>query len=222
MRLHPPAPLLAPRESMDKCILDGFKILAKTWVVINTFAIGMDPKSWEDPLVYNPERFIDNQNNKIGSVVDVDHVKDQEFMFVPFGGGRRGCPGFAFGLATMEIALARLLKKSTPVLIPKTNKDFPVVRKWVPIESYRVKCMSILGLLLDKDAPLVWRRQHPVKSISVLILTMRYDSCNGSSISRLLDVKKCTPLTIFEQQRGLISSVYCRYDHLILICRHRL
>ncbi|KAH7515028.1 hypothetical protein FEM48_Zijuj11G0152700 [Ziziphus jujuba var. spinosa] len=151
MRLHPPAPLLAPRESMDKCILDGFEIPAKTRVVINAFAIGMDPKSWEDPLVYNPERFIDDQDNKNDSVVD----KDQEFKFVPFGGGRRGCPGFAFGFATIELALARLLyhfdwelppevlgphdvdldeifglasrKKSTLVLVPTTNKDFPVV-----------------------------------------------------------------------------------------------
>ncbi|KAH7515038.1 hypothetical protein FEM48_Zijuj11G0153700 [Ziziphus jujuba var. spinosa] len=130
MRLHPPAPLLAPREYMDKCILDVYEIPAKTRVVINAFAIGRDPKSWEDPL-------------------------HQEFKFVPFGGGRRGCPGFAFGLATIEIALARLLyhfdwelppevlgphdvdldeifglasrKKSTLVLVPKTNKDFPVV-----------------------------------------------------------------------------------------------
>ncbi|KAH7515042.1 hypothetical protein FEM48_Zijuj11G0154100 [Ziziphus jujuba var. spinosa] len=150
MRLHPPAPLLAPRESMDKCILDGFEIPAKTRVVVNAFAIGMDPKSWEDPLVYNPERFFDDQDNKNDSVVD----KDQEFKFVPFGGGRRGCPGFAFGFATIEIALARLLyhfdwelppevlgpydvdldeifglasrKKSTLVLVPTTNKDFPV------------------------------------------------------------------------------------------------
>ncbi|KAH7536837.1 hypothetical protein FEM48_Zijuj03G0028700 [Ziziphus jujuba var. spinosa] len=157
LRLHPPTPLLPPRESMDKCILDGFEIPAKTRVVINAFAIGRDPKSWEDPLVYNPERFIDDRDDKNGSVVDIDQVRDQELKFIPFGAGRRRCPGFAFGLATIEIALARLLyhfdwelppevlgphdvdldldeifglasrRKSTLVLVPKTNKDFPYI-----------------------------------------------------------------------------------------------
>lgn len=99
MRLHPPVPLLVPRESMEKCNLDGYEIPAKTRVLINTYAIGRDPTSWENPLEYNPERFI-NKNIE---------VKDQDFRFLPFGGGRRGCPGYSFGLATVEIALARLL-----------------------------------------------------------------------------------------------------------------
>nr|XP_048322722.1 tryptamine 5-hydroxylase-like [Ziziphus jujuba var. spinosa] len=165
-RLHPPTPLLAPRESMDKCILDGFEIPAKTRVVINAFAIERDPKSWEDSLVYNPERFIDDEDNKNGSVVDIDHVKDQEFKFVPFG----GCPGFAFGLATIEIALARLFYHFNWELPPEVLEPHDVdldeifglasrkrslVRKWVPIESYRVECMSILGLLMENDAPLL-------------------------------------------------------------------
>ncbi|KDP26737.1 hypothetical protein JCGZ_17895 [Jatropha curcas] len=99
MRLHPPVPLLVPRESMEKCILDGYEIPAKTRILINSYAIGRDPKLWENPLAYNPERFVEN---------DID-IKDQDFRFLPFGGGRRGCPGYTFGLATIEIALARLL-----------------------------------------------------------------------------------------------------------------
>ncbi|XVF02651.1 hypothetical protein REPUB_Repub04eG0192700 [Reevesia pubescens] len=99
MRLHPSVPLLVPRESMDECVLDGYKIPAKTRVLINTYAIGRDPNSWEYPLEFNPNRFEDT---------NVD-VKDQDFRFLPFGGGRRGCPGYTFGLATVEIALARLL-----------------------------------------------------------------------------------------------------------------
>ncbi|KAG6654855.1 tryptamine 5-hydroxylase-like [Carya illinoinensis] len=99
MRLHPPVPLLVPRESMEKCNLDGYEIPAKTRVLVNSYAIGRDPKSWENPLEYNPERFMD---------VDID-AKDKDFRFLPFGGGRRGCPGYSFALATVEIALARLL-----------------------------------------------------------------------------------------------------------------
>eukprot|EP00262_Sarcandra_glabra_P015719 TRINITY_DN490_c0_g1_i2.p1 TRINITY_DN490_c0_g1~~TRINITY_DN490_c0_g1_i2.p1 ORF type:complete len:526 (+),score=47.01 TRINITY_DN490_c0_g1_i2:166-1578(+) len=99
LRLHPPVPLLVPRESIEKCILDIYEIPAKTRVLINTYAIGRDPQSWENPLEYNPERFI-------GSDID---IKGQDFELLPFGGGRRGCPGYSFGLATIEIALARLL-----------------------------------------------------------------------------------------------------------------
>ncbi|KAK2972209.1 hypothetical protein RJ640_030754 [Escallonia rubra] len=99
MRLHPPVPLLVPRESMEKCVLDGYKIPERTRILINTYAIGRDPQSWENPLEYNPDRFMYN---------DID-FKGQDFRFLPFGGGRRGCPGFSFALATVEIALARLL-----------------------------------------------------------------------------------------------------------------
>ncbi|KAE8710240.1 hypothetical protein F3Y22_tig00110325pilonHSYRG00068 [Hibiscus syriacus] len=99
MRLHPSVPLLVPRESMDECILNGYKIPAKTRILINTYAIGRDPHSWDHPLQYNPKRFEDPD---VGA-------KDQDFRFLPFGGGRRGCPGYTFGLATVEIALARLL-----------------------------------------------------------------------------------------------------------------
>lgn len=141
MRLHPPVPLLVPRESMEDCVLDGYEIPAKTRVLINSYAIGRDPKSWDDPLNYDPERF-ENHNMDF---------KDQDYKFLPFGGGRRGCPGYAFGLATMELALALLLyhfdwelpqgvgaddvnldeifglatRKKTPlILVPTANKDY--------------------------------------------------------------------------------------------------
>lgn len=99
MRLHPPVPLLVPRESMAKCTIDRYEIPANTRVLINTYAIGRDAESWENPLEYNPERFVEK---------DID-FKGQDFRFLPFGGGRRGCPGYSFGLASVEISLARLL-----------------------------------------------------------------------------------------------------------------
>lgn len=99
MRLHPPVPLLVPRESLEECTLDVHKIPKKTRVLINVYAIGRDPESWENPFDYRPERFDDSKIDFRGN----------DFRFLPFGGGRRGCPGYPFGLATLEIALARLL-----------------------------------------------------------------------------------------------------------------
>ncbi|CAN6328848.1 unnamed protein product [Urochloa humidicola] len=100
-RLHPAVPLLVPRESVAPCTLGGYDIPAKTRVFINTFAMGRDPEIWENPMEYSPERF-DNGGGEID-------LKDPDFKLLPFGGGRRGCPGYTFALATVQVSLASLL-----------------------------------------------------------------------------------------------------------------
>ena len=99
LRLHPPVPLLVPRECREQCVIDGYEIPLKTRVIINAWAIGRDPKYWEDAENFIPERFVDNP---------VDY-KGANFELTPFGAGRRMCPGMSFGLANVEIALAQLL-----------------------------------------------------------------------------------------------------------------
>ncbi|GJN13424.1 hypothetical protein PR202_gb00123 [Eleusine coracana subsp. coracana] len=100
-RLHPAVPLLVPRESVAACTLGGYDIPAKTRVFINTFAMGRDPEIWENPMEYSPERF-ESANGEID-------LKDPDFKLLPFGGGRRGCPGYTFALATVQVSLASLL-----------------------------------------------------------------------------------------------------------------
>ncbi|CAI0382873.1 unnamed protein product [Linum tenue] len=100
MRLQPAVPLLVPRESIQKCSLGGYEIPAKTIIHVNAWAIARDPESWgENPDEFKPERFV-------GKSVD---VKGSNFELIPFGAGRRICPGIHIGLATVEIALANLL-----------------------------------------------------------------------------------------------------------------
>ncbi|MCD7452791.1 hypothetical protein HAX54_018144 [Datura stramonium] len=103
LRLYPPAPLLVPRETIKKCVIDGYDIKPNTLVFINAWAIGRDPDCWENPDEFIPERFVDVTNN------DIIDYNSGEFEMIPFGGGRRGCPGVSLGVATVELALANLL-----------------------------------------------------------------------------------------------------------------
>ncbi|KAF3438713.1 hypothetical protein FNV43_RR21477 [Rhamnella rubrinervis] len=99
LRLHPPAPLLAPRQTSECIQLGGYHIPAKVTVFVNAWAIQRDPTLWDRPEEFIPERF---ENT------DID-FKGQDFQFSPFGTGRRGCPGMTFGVAIIEYVIANLL-----------------------------------------------------------------------------------------------------------------
>ncbi|XP_027919788.1 cytochrome P450 71A1-like isoform X2 [Vigna unguiculata] len=100
LRIHPPTPLLAPRVTVSAVKLKGYDIPAKTTVYINSWAMQRDPKFWESPEEFMPERF---EN------IEVDFKGQEDFQFLPFGFGRRGCPGIHFANASMEYMLANLL-----------------------------------------------------------------------------------------------------------------
>ncbi|KAJ0795651.1 putative cytochrome P450 [Helianthus annuus] len=99
LRLYPAVPLLLPRESRDQCILEGYKIPKKTLVYVNAWAVGRDPKCWDRPEEFDPERFM-------GSNLE---YKGADFEWIPFGSGRRGCPGLLMGTTAVELALSNLV-----------------------------------------------------------------------------------------------------------------
>jgi len=100
LRLHPPGAFLLPRECRQACEINGYDIPFKSKVIVNAWAIGRDPNHWDDPERFYPERFIDNC---------VDYYKGNNFEFIPFGSGRRMCPGVTFGLVNVEFSLALLM-----------------------------------------------------------------------------------------------------------------
>ncbi|KAG5618040.1 hypothetical protein H5410_017864 [Solanum commersonii] len=101
LRLHAPVPLLAARESMEEVKLLEYDIPARTQAMINVWAIGRDPLLWENPEEFRPERFLNS---------DID-VKGLNFELIPFGAGRRGCPGIPFAIMVIEVALAKIVHK---------------------------------------------------------------------------------------------------------------
>ncbi|RDX73308.1 Cytochrome P450 71A26, partial [Mucuna pruriens] len=98
-RLHPPVPLLVPRESMQDTKVMGYDIAIGTQVLVNVWAIGRDPSYWDQPQEFQPERFLN-------SSID---IKGHDFQVIPFGAGRRGCPGIMFAMVVNELILANLL-----------------------------------------------------------------------------------------------------------------
>ncbi|CAN0856108.1 Desmethyl-deoxy-podophyllotoxin synthase, partial [Linum grandiflorum] len=98
LRLHTPAALLA-RQTTEDVKIEGYDIPAKTKVLANVWAIARDPKYWKEPERFWRERFMEVSSDFQGT----------DFMFMPFGIGRRICPGMNFGIANIELPLASLL-----------------------------------------------------------------------------------------------------------------
>ncbi|KAK7283328.1 hypothetical protein RIF29_12769 [Crotalaria pallida] len=103
LRLYPAGPLSGPRVFTEDCTLGGYHIKAGTRFILNLWKLHRDPRVWSDPLEFKPERFLSAAHNK-----GVD-VKGQHFELLPFGGGRRSCPGIPFGLQMTQLALAGFL-----------------------------------------------------------------------------------------------------------------
>ncbi|XP_048142070.1 cytochrome P450 93A3-like [Rhodamnia argentea] len=103
LRLHPTGPLIL-RESSKACTVAGYEIPAKTRLFVNVWAIGRDPKHWEEPLEFRPERFLRDNNE-----AQMD-VRGQHFQMLPFGSGRRGCPGTSLALQVVQTSLACMVQ----------------------------------------------------------------------------------------------------------------
>ncbi|KAK4485606.1 hypothetical protein RD792_008249 [Penstemon davidsonii] len=140
LRLHPSLPLLLPRKAVKDTEFMGYSIPKDTTVILNAWAIHRDPKLWDEPLMFKPERFIDS---KIDS-------KGQNFEFLPFGSGRRSCVGMFLGDRMVSITLARLIQSFDWELPRNVSPDSIDMREQMGI-SLR-KLVPLIAIPFERHA----------------------------------------------------------------------
>ncbi|GMJ12161.1 cytochrome P450, family 98, subfamily A, polypeptide 3, REDUCED EPIDERMAL FLUORESCENCE 8 [Hibiscus trionum] len=99
LRLHPPTPLMLPHRANANVKIGGYDIPKGTTVLVNVWAVGRDPAVWKDPEDFRPERFLEEDVN----------MKGHDFRLLPFGAGRRVCPGAQLGINLVTSMLGHLL-----------------------------------------------------------------------------------------------------------------
>ncbi|KAL3687055.1 hypothetical protein R1sor_013364 [Riccia sorocarpa] len=99
-RMYPVVTLSLPHEAMENTTVAGYDILKGTRLIVNAYAIGRDPNIWTNPNSFDPERFV-------GNSID---VRGHHFELLPFGAGRRQCPGMEIALDRVELSLAQVLQ----------------------------------------------------------------------------------------------------------------
>ncbi|GLT97433.1 hypothetical protein SLE2022_149990 [Rubroshorea leprosula] len=104
LRLHTPIPLLVPHMNLEEAKLGGFTIPKESKVVVNAWWLANNPKWWRKPEEFRPERFLEEESG-----TDAVAGGKVDFRFLPFGMGRRSCPGIILALPILGLVIASLV-----------------------------------------------------------------------------------------------------------------
>ncbi|KAH6800414.1 hypothetical protein C2S52_000878 [Perilla frutescens var. hirtella] len=127
-RVCPVGPMLVPHESSSDCTVGGYRVPRGTMLLVNLWAMQSDPKLWDEPMKFKPERFIDFEGKKEGA-----------FLLMPFGYGRRRCPGESLAIRVVGLALASLIQ----------------CFEWARVGQEMVDMVGAPGLTMPKAQPLM-------------------------------------------------------------------
>ncbi|KAF5204375.1 Cytochrome p450 [Thalictrum thalictroides] len=140
LRLYPSGPLLVPRESSDDCTIGGFYIPSGTMLLVNAWAIHRDPNVWKDPELFKPERF---ESSTVGT---------EGYKFIPFGSGRRKCPGSIMSMSIVKLTLGALIQCFEWERISEEKVDMHegsgiTMHKTIPLETVCKPRQSLIHVL---------------------------------------------------------------------------
>ncbi|XP_054787686.1 cytochrome P450 81E8-like [Prosopis cineraria] len=145
LRLHPAAPLLVPHEASADCTIAGYNVPRGTIVLVNAWAIHRDPQLWDDPASFKPERF---------------EKEGEASKLIPFGLGRRACPGAGLAQRTVGLTLGLLIQcfeweRASEEEIDMTEGSGLTMPKLVPLEAMcrvRLPMNKLLSENIAKDS----------------------------------------------------------------------
>ncbi|ONK80130.1 uncharacterized protein A4U43_C01F14210 [Asparagus officinalis] len=109
LRRHPPAHFILPHRAARDVKLNNYLIPKGSEIHTNVVQLGWDEKVWEDPMEFKPERFIKGNGDFSDEVVDI--TGSREIKMMPFGAGRRICPGYGLAMLHLEYFVANLVRK---------------------------------------------------------------------------------------------------------------
>ncbi|XP_024191621.2 tryptophan N-monooxygenase CYP79A68 [Rosa chinensis] len=134
LRLHPVAPFNVPHFSTADAIVAGYFIPKGSSVLLSRLGLGRNPKVWENPLRFDPERHLS------GDASQQVELEERDLRFISFTTGRRGCIGGTLGTTITVMLLARLLQGFTWSMPPKVDKidltEAPTLFKLNPLHAH--------------------------------------------------------------------------------------
>ncbi|KAL0425900.1 UNVERIFIED_CONTAM: cytochrome [Sesamum radiatum] len=98
-RLHPAGPFLVPHKAVSDVEINGYMVPKDAQILVNVWASGRDPCTWVESDAFMPERFLDH---------NIDY-RGKDFELIPFGAGRRTCPGLPLAHRMVHLMLATLI-----------------------------------------------------------------------------------------------------------------
>ncbi|AAD38264.1 Putative Cytochrome P450 [Arabidopsis thaliana] len=104
LRRHPPGHFLLPHSVTEDTVLGGYKVPKNGTINFMVAEIGRDPVEWEEPMAFKPERFM-------GEEEAVDLTGSRGIKMMPFGAGRRICPGIGLAMLHLEYYVANMVRE---------------------------------------------------------------------------------------------------------------
>ncbi|KAF7811077.1 cytochrome P450 89A2-like [Senna tora] len=127
LRRHPPAHFVVPHAVSEDAVLNGYLIPKNGTINFMVAEMGWDPKVWENPMEFKPERFLKDEEG-------FDITGSKEIKMMPFGAGRRICPGYNLAMLHLEYFVGNLVwnfewKASNGDVDLSEKQEFTVVMK---------------------------------------------------------------------------------------------
>ena len=134
LRRHPPGHFVLPHAVTQDTMLNGFVVPKEAVVNFMVAGMGLDSKVWKDPMAFKPERFLESDHNQRDAVFDI--TGSREIKMMPFGAGRRICPGYSLAMLHLEYFVANLVWKFQWKSVEGDDVDLAEKQEFTTVMKY--------------------------------------------------------------------------------------